>query len=169
VGAWPDRGGGAAVTMLSRLALVARRHPNITLIAGAVVIYWLFGRLSHRYAVYRYEHEWLLIEPPPKVGPDFPPNLAAPIRDWTSVAVCPSWIACQRFLKASRECDAMSYDDSSPMRRALHEGVLAERCLARADPEGPFERFDPQPTFEGCDPGRTFASKNCEPRKAAPH
>ncbi len=156
-------------TSLSRLASVARRHPNITLIVGAVVIYWLFGRLSERYAVYRYEHEWLLIEPPPKGISDLAPNLAAPTWEWTSVAVCPSWIACQRFLKAAKECDAMSYDDSKPRMRELHEGVLAERCLARADPEGPFERFDPSPEFGGCDPSFTYSRKNCEPHKAASH
>lgn len=166
---WRDRGGGPAVTMISRLALVARRHPNIILIASAVVIYWLFGKLSDRYAVYRYEHEWLLIEPPWKGISDFAPDLDAPTGEWTSVALCPSWIACQRFLKAEKECEAMGYDESNHISREFHEGVLAERCLSRADPEGPNERFDPQPRFEGCDPNRKFATKNCEPHKAASH
>ena len=154
--AWKD-------TLLRRV----RQHPNLTILIGVALAWWLWGGVSAKYETYRYEQEWLLIEPPPKSVSELGPDLAAPAGEWGIVAVCPSWIACERFLSASRECAAMNPDQISSSSHRFQESVTREKCVARADPEGPFERFDPQPTFGGCDPSWTFAPKNCVPHKAA--
>lgn len=136
-------------------------HPNVTIVVGLVLAWglWLWG--SAKYSTYRYEQDWLLIQPPPKSVSDLQPDLTAAPAEWTIETVCPSWSACQRFLKASRGCANMD-----PNNSGLQESVLAEKCIARADPAGPLERSDPQPAFDGCDPDLTFAPKNCEPRRA---
>ena len=160
------------VVAFHRIRTFVSQHPNVTILLTIGLCWWTVGRLSRAYRIYRYEQDWLVIVPPPKGVSDLGPNTTAPIEEWTIQAVCPSWIACQRFLKGALDCDARGgtgKDDSSSLLRSLHEATLAERCMARADPTGPFERFDPSPTFEACDPSFIFSSKNCIPSKIAIH
>jgi hypothetical protein len=145
-----------------RIATLARQHPNISILLALALGWWILSKAIAEQETYHYEQDWLLIEPPPKGLSDLGPNMAAPATEWTIEAVCPSWIACQRFLKGSQACAAQSGD------AAFHEWKLTEKCVARADPEGPFERFEPQPAFEGCDPSFTFSAKNCTPPKNRP-
>jgi hypothetical protein len=136
-----------------------RRHPNLSFLAAGVLVWWLAGKFSVAYDRYHFEHDWLIIEPPAIGINDFRPNLEAPTEEWDAEHVCPSWIACQRLLKAEQACAAMSRNGSK-MAADLYESASADHCIARADPLAPDAT---QPEYDRCDP-EVYSVANCTPR-----